>query len=207
MTERPALFAAPMVRAILRDVDPKTQTRRVVKPQPTFRDDHLATDLRAALASCRYGAPGDRIWVRESGSIAIDKTAWLYADGGCKIGPTAPPGSENWCREWKSAPSIHMPRWASRITLEVTGVRVERLQDISEADAIAEGIGERKVSENESRWIRYDRDQAEGLAYSTTGNPRVSYRSLWESVNGPGSWARNPWVWAISFRRLPAGAA
>jgi hypothetical protein len=96
---------------------------------------------------------------------------------------------------------MFMPRWASRITLEVTGVRVERLQDISEADAVAEGIESRQVSDTNSRWLLYGRDLSEGKLYSTTGDSRKSYRSLWESINGPGSWDANPWVWVVAFRR------
>ena len=80
-------------------------------------------------------------------------------------------------------PSIHMPRWASRITLEITGVRVERLQDISEADAIAEGI--------------------EALPMKTRqATPRLDYQALWESINGPESWDENPWVWRLEFKRI-----
>ncbi len=97
--------------------------------------------------------------------------------------------------KWK--PSIHMPRWASRITLEVTGVRVERLQDISEEDAIAEGV--------EVLWRGYDDAQDFYRNYHTGGylfTAKASYRTLWESINGPGSWERNDWVWVIEFKRI-----
>ncbi len=98
--------------------------------------------------------------------------------------------------KWK--PSIHMPRWASRITLEVTGVRVERLQDISEEDAIAEGV---------ECWEERGYDDAQDFYrnYHTGGDlftAKASYRTLWESINGPGSWERNDWVWVIEFKRI-----
>lgn len=103
-------------------------------------------------------------------------------------------------------PSIHMPRWASRITLEIAGVRVERLQDISEADAIAEGI-ERGVGF--PGWYRYPLPgDSEGLAESgrlgkvPTAFPKLAYRALWESINGPGSWDANPWVWVVEFKTV-----
>ncbi len=94
-------------------------------------------------------------------------------------------------------PSIHMPRWASRLTLEITAVRVERLQDISEADAIAEGV--ERVGDRFKQYM----PMFDGSAY----NPALaksSYSQLWESINGPGSWAANPWVWVVSFRRVTA---
>ena len=101
-------------------------------------------------------------------------------------------------------PSIHMPRWASRITLEITSVRVERLQDISEADAKAEGIETVRVSESDFRYLDYLRaGQIDiGDKEATCGSAVKSYRTLWESINGPGSWEANPWVWVISFRMV-----
>ena len=93
--------------------------------------------------------------------------------------------------KWR--PSIFMPRWVSRITLEITDVRVERLQDISEADAIAEGV---EYLPDVGGWRCYMNERG-GYTYAVT-----SYRSLWESINGPGSWAANPWVWVIGYRRV-----
>lgn len=89
-------------------------------------------------------------------------------------------------------PSIHMPRWASRITLEVTSVRVERLQDISEADALAEGVNAHQ--------------DHHGRPTTSIYSPVQAYRDLWEQINGPGSWDANPWVWAVDFKRLEAAA-
>lgn len=185
MKERPMLFSGPMVRAIL--AGNKTQTRRLVKPQPQcFIGSGLPGGWTPAVADgegmralkCPYGQPGDRLWVREafcddwkqSHGIVYRADGGLDADmfdAGCK---------------WR--PSIHMPRLASRITLEIVGVRVKRLQDISEDDTVAEGIPEGEVSPADAG--------------------RFAYRLLWESINGPGSWDANPWVWAIEFKRLGA---
>lgn len=144
--------------------------------------------------------PGDGLWGRERHSIGSDMSGRQIiathlddADGRLVIGesqvmhPEAPEGSRSWCLQWKRRPSIHMPRWASRITLEVTGVRVERLQDISEQDALSEGITYHDLPNNGLDPMR----------------ARTWFRGLWESINGPGSWALNPYVWVIQFRRLP----
>ena len=193
MKERPILFSAPMVRALLAGT--KTQTRRVIKPQ------HLAffnQDAAAMLSDWNerplpYGQTGDRLWVREAWGLHAygDDTDWLK--GGCTamdlddhvIAYRADWGPLQDGCHWR--PSIHMPRHASRITLEVTGVRVERLRDISAADALAEGIP------NTSGEIWRDADTL------TVIN---DYKDLWESINGPGSWDANPWVWVIEFRRV-----
>lgn len=211
MRERPILFSAPMVRAILSGE--KTQTRRTVRPQPdvarpgdistgtafaarsTSDDKHLGR--LGAVIQCPHGQPGDRLWVRE---------AWQHAnhpDGPYRSGvtvhyradyiddPHGPGGEkspEGRYRTWR--PSIHMPRAASRITLEITGVRVERLRDISEADALAEGL-----TPTPGGWW----SGAEGQAAPT---PQGAYALLWDSINGPGSWGANPWVWVIEFRRI-----
>lgn len=215
-TERPILFSAPMIRAILAGT--KTQTRRAVKPQPThphfggrlpfmlLPDDegeglYLHSSCLGQAIRCRYGRPGDRLYVRET---------WAVPHRYDHLGPSNIPtlgvpthyaatedrGGQLW------RPSIHMPRWASRITLEVTGVCVERLADISDADAIAEGIGSRKVSENESRWLNYMAPDDAGKAEGTYGDPRHSFWSLWESINGRPSRDANPWLWVVEFRRV-----
>jgi hypothetical protein len=160
---------------------------------------------------CKYGQPGDRLWVRETwkphceGEISPDfplGTCVKYrADGKC-IKP------ENWTKEqgrwcesqeeskvWK--PSIFMPRWASRITLEIVSVRVERLQDITEEDAKAEGITFHNGGGIGHSGYRHD--PAFGMV---TDTPQWAYAWLWESINGAGSWGSNPWVWVIEFKKL-----
>ena len=198
MKERPILFSGPMVRALLAGT--KTQTRRVIKPQ------HLAffnQDAAAMLSDWNerplpYGQTGDRLWVREAWGLHAygDDTDWLK--GGCTamdlddhvIAYRADWGPLQDGCHWR--PSIHMPRAASRITLEITGVRVERLQDISFTDAAAEGL--HYTSERLDRW------SADGSLWHAT--PQQAYRALWESINGPDSWDANPWVWAIEFKRV-----
>ena len=159
-----------------------------------------------AGAGCPHGQPGDRLWVRESWSPdPPDVDGWGYtAWAGCREGRIAGvperfrhPRFCNYAADWLHGPicwtpSIHMPRWASRITLEITSVRVERLQDISEANALAEGI------------VRQP-DGGYGLADTTHyhfTDPRQSYFSLWEAINGAGSVEANPWVWAVQFRKV-----
>lgn len=187
MKERPILFSARDVRALLDGR--KTQDRRPVMPQPV--DPYTGRDLPAgarpdALPACPYGAPGDRLWVRETWAWdgAASRLVEYRADWSCRRDP---PGvrCEHGPDRWR--PSIHMPRWAARIVLEVTSVRVERLHAITPADAIAEGIRPAANS------ITIDCD---------TPNPADSYRSLWESINGPGSWRSNPWVWVLGLRRV-----
>lgn len=151
-----------------------------------------------------YGQPGDQLWVRETwAGPLIQSVAWEEAEGISKFmypefceykadgGPTPEflDQDENLVCRW--TPGIHMPRWASRITLEITGVRLERLQDISEADSISEGI----VRQG-SGWRHYSSANAgECMRF-----PKNSYRSLWESINGPDSWDSNPWVWVVEFK-------
>jgi len=191
MSEKPILFSAPMVRAILSGT--KTQTRRVVKPR---KDRDLGCDLAACeLAGEVNGGeyrnasytPGDRLWVREAWrvfaafnkkpprDITRNELVWYEAQDEVPFHPTA---------FGRLRPSMFMPRWASRITLEVTGVRVERLQAISASDAISEGI-------------------PRGGPENPDGIEQREYRALWEQINGPGSWDANPWVWVVEFRRLP----
>lgn len=227
--ERPILFSAPMVRAILEDR--KTQTRRIVKPQPPSKywligTAHTGQDVglyyesgkwrmtgavgvcREAMGNlwpknhewkCPYGTVGDRLWVRET---------WCHAaDDNDRFKYNADGNLDNSCCHFRAdgyevmhidreetkaglpkspwRPSIHMPRWASRITLEITGVRVERLKEISEQDAIAEGV---KFGTGQPRECR------------TCG--RGAFMDLWESINGTDSWAANPWVWVVKFKRV-----
>ena len=189
MTERPILFSAPMVRAIL--AGRKTQTRRVLKPQPdavhgVVHGDR-AVDLKAdGKWKFRLPShlPGDHLWVRE---------AWCASSAHDDLAPSEiPPGDGI---EYAADPervltgrnraAIHMPRWASRITLEVTNVRIERLQAISEDDALAEGI--------------------EGIVPDgpmSQTDPVGWYRAVWDTINGPGAWDANPWVAALMFRMV-----
>ncbi|MEW9586515.1 hypothetical protein [Paraburkholderia sp. DGU8] len=152
---------------------------------------------------CPHGQPGDRLWVRETLAPTRDQNGyivdWHYAADSSKV-PRDPNLSPMFNDAMAfahlarmSVPSIHMPRWASRIKLEVTGVRVERLQVISEADAIAEGIGKTPSG----FWSTYGRSGVDG-----TYSPRSSFHCLWDSINGPESWDASPWVWVVEFRRV-----
>ena len=206
MKERPILFSAPMVRAIL--AGQKTQTRRAAKPvrHPdlgnTYDPGALVLEYEPQHVidrACPYGQPGDRLWVREtwmdlSGTgielITGSRSRYAYrAD--TPAGSYGDETSKEYGLKWR--PSIYMPRAASRIKLEVVHVRVERLQDISEADAIAEGApgGHGSIP---------------GYLYAAT--PHEHYRHIWESINGAGSWGKNPWVWVVEFKRIepPKGA-
>lgn len=236
MSDLPILFSAPMVRAILREIERlgtgKTQTRRIIKRARTFATpetraftlagDNLMRALQNAsdfrhlgkddwswesdafewqapatrtkwLAHLGY-APGDRLWVREAWSFGADH-CWSVPDvqrmrNMVKVDLfyRADPAEMNRaCDRW--FPSIHMPRWASRLTLIVTDVRVQRLQDISDEDAIAEGLtdlgGGAAISDLSRKCL------------ASTG--RLCFSDLWDTINGPGAWDRNPWVAAYTF--------
>lgn len=221
MNERPILFSGPMVRAILSGT--KTQTRRAVKPQPVPVQPQGAGILSAlyrqgdyqwpdkvvgcSTISCKpngpdgwahehspYGKTGDRLWVRETWQHSnhplgpYDESCSVFYRADYLDDPHGPDGErspEGKYRTWR--PSIHMPRAACRIVLEITAVRVERLQDISTEDAIAEGT-------------RGGHGSIPGYPYNAT--PQEHFQHVWESINGPGSWAVNPWVWVIEFRRV-----
>ena len=222
MTElksRPIIFSAPMVRAILDGR--KTQTRRIVKPQPS---DHYWSRLPGyelqmdgpflmegggmgvrfchtiqqnpqsdcdPWVGCPFGRPGDRLWVRETGWERPERTPEMMrsgADTWARYYYDADGLTENDSsdfKQWgfKHRSSIFMPRWASRITLEITDVRVERLRNISDEDALAEGVYPTKT----------------GLYL---GAARLAYGELWDQINGPGAWGLNPWVWVLTFRRV-----
>jgi hypothetical protein len=162
-------------------------------------------------APCPYGEPGDRLWVRETWGRGYEEpeapTVMFAADGesrriefeSCGVGSylgavCRGPAFTYKPERWK--PSIHMPRWASRLTLEVTDVRVERLNDISETDATAEGL----TRCGDGGWHSTDVDVATGNACFS--DPVDAYAALWESINGADSWAANPWVWCMSFKRV-----
>ena len=198
--ERPILFSGDMVRAILDGR--KTMTRRVVKiaqhPQAErvqhfegLRWDWLRYDgLRLSTFKCPFGKTGDRLWVRETFRLSDPNDCACYEPCRCRSGqPMYRADGHYHDMEYKWKPSIHMPRWASRITLEITDIRVERLQDINEEDAEAEGA-----------------PLELGVLERTILGAKARYRSgfvrLWESINGPGSWDANPWVWCVSFKRV-----
>ena len=205
MTDYPAIFSGPMVRAFLEGR--KTMTRRLLY-RPTknamsvrFLRDYsppsaleLPPNMNWTLSGWEKVRPGDRLWVREA-CVTIgmghgfDVTHWPH--GTCAY---LADGKGEWYDRAKAAgaksrPSIHMPRWASRLTLLVTDVRVQRLQEISSADAIAEGCPPYANS------ATIDCD---------TSNPRDDFKGLWNSIHGPDAWDANPWVAAISFRTIHA---
>lgn len=197
MKERPILFSAPMVRALLAGT--KTQTRRAAKVESTLGIDSILAPRRAgghaatyllpdqaaeAAVCCPYGQPGDRLWVRETWSPTGPEPS-----GGSLYRADFPEGPLS----IKFKPSIHMPRAASRILLEITALRAERLQDISEEDAKAEG-----APGYEEGLDAPPPDSDHEWSY------RASFQRLWEQINGPGSWAQNPWVWVVEFERAQA---
>lgn len=219
------LFSAPMVRANLSDQ--KTQTRRIMKPQPVWNDarQHWERDSRQGMAvwsgsrpqaaallglreECPYGVPGDRLWVKETWQawqcVSTERDEWepitREVRGGSRWAEWIETNGEPDAIEHRATsesvgpwtPSIHMPRWASRLTLEITAVRVERLHEITQADARAEG-----VVDTTGAW---EAATGEPLTDTDQAGPRGAYRALWESINGAGSWEANPWVWVISFR-------
>jgi hypothetical protein len=193
MAERPILFSAPMVRAILAGT--KTQTRRVMSDRHRWHFIEATGDL----ALCPYGQPGDRLWVREAWSTLPMYDAVKPSDMAPYYAGTIRYKADGH-QSGKLRPGMFMPRWASRITLEITGVRVERLQDISEEDAIAEGIEQMPCQVPNTRlWRNYT--PGNGWT-SRVAIPQNSFRSLWESINGADSWNANPWVWVVEFRRV-----
>ena len=201
MKQTGILFKAPMVRAILEGR--KSQTRRIIDPQPNPKGSWLTEgDKNATTAivwcdvpdidrligkapkwnkvTCPYGKPGDQLWVRETWRCRGGRE-YEYQQNQASICYRADAEPlEYVCKQWR--PSIHMPRWASRITLEIVSVRVERLNAIDAYDAESEGCG---CGVNDE-----------------TGGPVARYKNLWESINGPGSWNLNPWVWVIEFKEV-----
>ena len=231
MKTRPILFNGPMVRALLDGS--KTQTRRAVKSEapdeangacwvdidgrPVWQwvenGDEQDTIAHAQPFTCPYGQPGDRLWVRETFfafgrwetrfSTKKGRDEWHFVDMTAELGKSyvyaADGFPEGYAKHhdggrggvtptWWKRPAIFMPRWASRITLEITCVRVARLQEISDEDSLEEGVY----------------PMATGLY---PGSPRAAYQKLWESINGPGSWSANPWVWVVQFKQSINGAA
>lgn len=214
MKERPILFSSQMVRAILDGS--KTQTRRICKPAETLsyvipcQDPATFAQGQQSPAVtpgwfgdeegdvqffCPYGKPGDRLWVRETWARDDEDGALMYrADIGHGGDADAwEIGRNEGVARFKWRPSIHMPRSACRITLEVVSVRVERLQAISEADAIAEGASDYQEGvdapppDDDVEWC---------WSY------RAAYSRLWDQINGAGAWDANPWVWCVEFKRV-----
>jgi len=204
MKARPILFKPDMVRAILEGR--KTMTRRIVKPQPPLGSDgvaynpsHFEPDRgwywkpHGGFAKCPYGAPGDMLWVREAfsgphGCRNLKPSEWPE---GCPIWYWTD-GNVAGFDATQPKPSIHMPRWASRLTLEITDVRVERLQDISEDDARAEGIAD-------GGCLNCGEPEPCGCS-DPQPDARDAFIHLWQSINGDQSWSANPWVWVVSFK-------
>lgn len=176
-----------------------------------------ADDLIGWYGRCPYGVPGDRLWVREkhyrmgkwvrSGTTKAGRPRWRFkADGNgllyvAQVEDTTAPivlPKKRTERGWHKRPSIFMPRWACRLVLEVTAVRVERLQDISEGDSKAEGCAVGDVVTHKGTMGPFDAELTKGA-----DTAREAYRALWNSLNAKRApWASNPWVWCISFRRV-----
>jgi len=210
MKERPILFSGSMVQAI--QDGRKTITRRVIKPQPGNAIDRVRFDADynswideafdfVKKRKCPYGVPGDRLWVRETfwrqPGEALPGLKLIYkADNPDFMDGRTNPMTK---RFYKWRPSIHMPRWASRITLEVIDVRVERVRDITEQDAKAEGISVLPLQSEDDHSAWYQ--SAPGVHQAR--NARVSFASLWDSINAKRGygWDTNPWVWVVEFRR------
>lgn len=199
MTERGMIFNGEMVRALLSGR--KTQTWRPVKFPVHDKNlgcelagNELAGELSAGnYLNSAFGKPGDRIWVREAFRVhsratdvatlvykASERNSWTEQTHRVPVAVCNKPATpEKW------TPSLHMPRWASRILLEITGVRVERLRSMSQDDARAEGV----------------------IAASGPMEAGLAFRELWDSIYGEESWKANPWVWVIEFKRVEGGAA
>ncbi len=245
--ERPILFSAPMVRANLDGT--KTQTRRIVKFSDPFKvgQEHEHRIFKMAYKTndgnwgwldgtidpvplrlligpgkkCPYGRVGNRLWVREA--FLVQPDLWKINHSPQPIHYLATTKREG-VEDYIGKPSIHMPRWASRIDLEISEVRVERLQDISEEDAKAEGVPEYQetiLGRRMNQAVMYGNPSAPqtfmGIPIQrifTVESPepkdepplvrsyRVNYQALWEEINGPGSWDLNPWVWVIKYKRV-----
>lgn len=225
MADRPILFSGPMIRALLAGT--KTQTRRELKPQPDERTTHVSvcrdqwmgigpsdaggTSQWDSWTKLRFAA-GDRLWVRETHGF----NHYEYERG--KAPKTRPAdlddqhisyrADEDDCEtlnELLYRPSIFMPRWASRLTLTVTDVRIARLQDCSEADAVAEGVEPENVG-GLTGWRSYEviqtgphKGKAHPHSVVPNASPVTSYAELWNAINGPGAWEANPWIVAVSF--------
>jgi hypothetical protein len=191
MKERPILFSTPMVRAILDGR--KTQTRRLVsETHLPFIEDIIKNLYRWDKRPFPYGKKGDKLWVRETFvNLTENNDGKLFAAYKADFDSQAFVGVGGKKCKWN--PSIFMPRWASRITLEIISVRVERLQEISEQDAIAEGI---YLLSGDGGGYKFAAGEQE---YDTA---KEAYIELWKSINGADSWSKNPHVWVIEFKKI-----
>lgn len=223
MSEKPILFSGPMVRAILEGR--KTQTRRIMKPQPVQgfhmnmpkdmwtwhckrHDDRIAIHSGDRPGYFAPWMPGDTLWVRETwchknddGRPAynsegnLDSSCVYYCADGVEVLKADGDGFVEFRKDgiaaspWK--PSIHMPRWASRITLEVKAVRVERLQDI--------GMDGRKAKEVSAEGLPPESYKHLLQWFHADDAPAIAFGQVWDSINGAGAWDQNPWVWVIEF--------
>lgn len=244
MSDKPILFSAPMVRALLDGR--KTQTRRILKPWPgmqakwltaetlhtspschlTTVDGHLGAQMQHPMAGTIQNGiaidtlspltwvrlpytHGDRLWVREAHYMTDDGYS-EYAVFAEDHGDVAAHLAEmqtlmashpnvDWSKHLRLRSPIHMPRWASRLTLIVTDVRVQRLQDISRGDAVAEGI------EQDPATMAFWGADGQGVGGATTlwAHASMAFRDIWNSIHGPAAWGANPWVCAISFTVIP----
>ena len=200
MTERQILFTPENAQKCFEGR--KTQTRRIVKFTDSGRVQRVGSyknwhlDDPDAIHACPYGDVGDRLWVREAWAFPGEEAVMYQGNPDDVALYRKWMEGENYPKiKWK--PSIHMPRWACRTVLEITAIRVEQVQAISQADAIAEGI-----EYHDGHGIGhsgYRHTHSHGYVYA---NAVEAYKVLWESINGTGSWAVNPWVWVITFKRV-----
>ncbi len=226
MKQHPILFSTPMVSALLsgqKTMTRRTRGLEKVNKNPDGYDfQSLIHEFRGRFifmpsdkifpnaneiieVKCPYGKPGDQLWVRESFCYVMRDHAHDLLEGRKENNQYVfkTDFNEDWMKyakekygyKWK--PSIHMPRIASRILLEITDVRVERLQSITKQDSIAEGI---EILDGHSNYKNYL--CGNGLDYSYVKEARISFQSLWEKINGTDSWHKNPWVWVVSFKRI-----
>lgn len=233
--ERPILFSGEMVRALLAGTKTQTRRIIKCPPStgafaligmadgswwPVKSIDGESLDDGngcETFMTCPFGKPGDRLWVRESfcaygywtqrWNTKKAKQEWCFVDLTLGVGlsyhfdfASVTGKFRAMGAAWHRRPSLFMPRVASRLTLEVTEVRVQRLQEISEDDALAEGI-ERCGSAFWRDYLEPAKSEYPHVAVS----PRTSYSTLWELINGVGSWDENPWVWAVSFKVVDSG--
>ena len=232
MKERPILFSRPMVHAILSGQKTQTRRVVKISHRTPGTAACLEPPVgdprpKTAALLCPYGQTGDRLlWVRETYfawgrwemrySAKKGRDEWHFVDMTTECGksylydadqprpqPLAGKRDGGVTPKWWKRPAIFMPREACRIVLEVTAVRVERLQDISEADAQAEGVEDvtKEVAPRDPEF-RFWRRYRDGGLNAYTDNAIASYASLWTEINGPGSWEANPWVWVIEFHRI-----